>query len=173
MSPEEEVIKVESKPKKGKKGLIIAAVVLFLLLLLFLGVAWFAFRTGMLGDFMSGLGERRTPPPRTPGAVAVAPDYMFEMPEILVNLDGEGTRSRFLSIKFYIGYENARLEDKLVQRTPEIRDQVLRVLWDVKSEEILTAAGKERLRQELHETIQDMFYEYEILGIYFWHVMIQ
>ncbi len=172
MAPEEEVIKLEKKPKKGKKGLMIAVVVLFVMLLLFLGVVWFAMRTGLLGDLMSGLGERRTAP-QSQSETEKAPEFMFEMPEILVNLDDGGPRSRFLSVKFYIGYDNARLEPKLEQRTPEIRDQVLKVLWHVSSENILTAEGKERLRDDLHKTIADLFYEDEIRGIYFWHVMVQ
>ena len=172
MAPEEEVIQVEKKPKRSKKGLIIAVAGLFVVLLFLLGGIWFALRTGVLGDLMAGMGKGRT----STGSAAQAekaPDYMYEMPEILVNLNDGGLRSRFLSIKFNIGYDNAKLEPQLEQRMPEIRDKVNSVLWRVCSEDILTLEGKERLREDLHQTIDEMFYEYEIRGIYFWHLMIQ
>lgn len=167
----EEVIKVDSKSKKSKKGLIIGVVVLFVLLLVLLGGLWVLYRMGVIGDLMAGMGTRADQ--QQPAAAGVTPDYLYEMPEIVVNLEGEGARSQFLSVKFFIGFDNARLKDKLEHRTPEIRDRVLKVLWDVKKEDVLTAAGKERLRDDLHRTIDEMFYEYDILGIYFWHVMVQ
>lgn len=169
---EEEVIKVESKPKKSKKGLIIGAVILFVLLLVLLGGVYVLFRMGVLGDLMAER-ERPAQQPHTAAAEGVTPDYMYEMPEILVNLEGEGPRSQFLSIKFFVGFNDARLEEKLEQRTPEIRDRVLKVLWGVEKDEVLTVEGKESLREDLHRTIDEMFYEDDILGIYFWHVMIQ
>ncbi len=172
MAPEEEVIKVEKKPKKSKKSLIITFGALFVVLLLLLGAAWFALRTGLLGDMMAGLGGKGIAPSEA-AQVEKSPDFMYEMPEILVNLDDEGTRSRFLSVKFNIGYDNAQLESMFEHRMPEIRDKVNSVLWRVSSEDIMTPEGKERLRDDLHRTIDEMFHEYDILGIYFWHVMVQ
>lgn len=172
MAAEEEVIKVEKKPKKRKKTLIIIAVAVLAVLLLLVLLGWLGLRTGVLGFLFPAL-EERWPAPAPPEQVEKVPDYMFEVPEILVNLDDGGSRNRFLSVKFYVGYDNSRLESQLEQRMPEIRDNVNKVLWNVSSEDILTADGKEQLRDDLHRTINEMFLEDEIVGIYFWHVMVQ
>ena len=170
MAPEEEVIKVEKPKVRSKKGLFL--IIVALALLLFLGVAYFALRTGLLFDFIDGLaGGKADPSVRT--EAAHAPEFMYEMPEMLVNLHDETARARFLSVKFYVGYDDAQLEQQLDKRMPEIRDAVLAVLWETSGEDIKTSSGKERLRENILTVIADLLPENKIAGIYFEHVMIQ
>lgn len=166
MAPTEEVIKTDKKQRKGKKWLVFA--IIFLLLLFLLGAAYFALRTGLLFD-LRGEGKKAASGP----VMEKAPEFMYEVPEILINLEEGAARGRFLSIKFFIGYDNAKLQQTLDKRMPEIRDAVLTVLWQRNSEDIKTAAGKERLRKDIHNTIAELLQGDEIVGIYFWHVMIQ
>ncbi|MEW5919736.1 MAG: flagellar basal body-associated FliL family protein [Bacillota bacterium] len=171
MAPAEEVIKVEKKQRKSKKGLIL--VVVAVILILFLGIAYFALRTGLLGDLMLSFEDRKKTTSSRRTELEKAPEFMYEVPEIVVNLEEGTAKGRFLSIKFFIGYNNAKLQQTLDKRMPEIRDAVLTVLWQRNSDDIKTAAGKQRLREDVHNTIADLLYEDEIVGIYFWHVMIQ
>ncbi len=157
--------KTEKKPKGRKKRLLF--ILSILLLVILLGGGFLSYRLGLLEGMLDNiLGAREGPP-----EVYKPPKYTFEMPEIVVNLAQE--KRQFLSVKFYVGYDDTRLTEELEQRSPEIRDAVLGILWDKAEGDIKTAAGKEQLRQELHETINDVLQGGEIRRVYFWHVMIQ
>ncbi len=171
MAPSEEVIKIEKTPHKGKKGLIF--IIIALILLLFLAVAYFALRTGLLFDLFFSPEENSRGASSRRAEVARMPEYMYEMPEILVNLDEGAGRGRFLSVKFFIGYDNPKLQQTLDKRMPELRDAVLTLLWQRNSEDIRSPEGKERLREEIYRTIDALLDEDGVVGIYFWHIMIQ
>ena len=157
--------KVEKKPKR-KKVLLIILVLVFLIVIVLVG-GFFALRFGLLGGLLDGvLGTSET------GEETYRePEYTYEMPEVVVNLAGE--RRQFLSVKFFVGYDDAGLTEELERRKPEIRDAVLKILWDKTEEDIKSGQGKEQLRQELQETINDMLRQGDIRGVFFWHVMIQ
>lgn len=96
---------------------------------------------------------------------------MYAVPEVLVNLP-EGGR-RFLSVKFYLGYDEPKLKEELDKRMPEIRDVVNKTLWTKTVEEMSTAEGKENLREEILGAINDLLQKGELRGLYFWHVLVQ
>jgi len=128
-----------------------------------------AARIGLGGDLLGGIfgvnGGGET-------AQLKEPEYMFEVPEIVVNL-GNDERRRFLSVKFYVGHDHPGLDEELERRMPEIRDAVLGILWEKTAGDIAADNSKERLREELFEVVNGMLRTGEIRGIYFWHVMIQ
>ncbi|NMB35304.1 MAG: hypothetical protein GX989_03335 [Firmicutes bacterium] len=99
------------------------------------------------------------------------PAFMYEVPEILINLP-EGGR-RFLSVKFYLGFDEPKLEAELDKRMPEIRDEINKILWSKTAEELNTLEGKEDLRKELLKKIDCLLKDGELRGLYFWHVLVQ
>lgn len=99
------------------------------------------------------------------------PEFMYEVPEILINLP-EGGR-RFLSVKFYLGFDEPKLEEELNKRMPEIRDEINKILWSKTAEELNALEGKEKLRDELLEKINSLLKDGGLRGLYFWHVLVQ
>jgi flagellar FliL protein len=161
---EKEKENAASQPRKAKKYLFIvlgAIVILILLggaLTLKLGLA-----SNLLGNLQGEQNQEN---------VIKEPEFMYEVPEIVVNLNGIDRR-RFLSVKFYLGFDEPKLEQELEKRMPEIRDGVNKILWVKTADEINTPEGKETLREEIFETINGMLNSGKLRGVYFWHLMIQ
>ncbi len=143
--------------------LIIILVVVFLLS----GMVFVAFRVGFVDRLLNRMVTDASHQTNVEG-----PSFTYEIPEILVNLS-DGDRRRFLSVKFYVGFDNSKLSEELERRMPEIRDAVLEILWDTSAEDVYSNEGKENLREEIKETINSLVTSGEITGVYFWHVMIQ
>jgi len=157
--------KAVSPPQKKKKfGIILVALAAILLLALAAAVK-LGFAPSLLAAF---LAEKNV----AQGQERKEPEYMYAVPEILVNLSGDDRR-RFLSVRFYLGYDEAGLEQELERRMPEIRDAVNRILWEKTADEIATLEGKEALRKQLFEVINSLLNSGQVRGVYFWHVLIQ
>lgn len=141
---------------------------MFLLLLLAaIGVGIFAVKMGygeqLLTKMLGGSPESFS---------GQEPEFMYAVPEILVNINAQG-RERFLSVKFYLGHDELELEKELDKRMPEIRDAVLKILWGKSIEDVNSPEGKELLRGEIFQVINDMLHRGKLRGVYFWHVMVQ
>jgi len=159
-STEEE--RVNSSPsQKTKKSLFI--IVLLILLILGGGIA---FRLGLASNLLGGVqkGSQEN--------TLKEPEFMYEVPEIVVNVNGNG-KSRFLSVKFYLGFDEPKLQQELEKRMPEIRDAVNKILWVKDADDVSTLEGKEALREEILDTVNGMLHSGELRGVYFWHLMIQ
>ena len=144
---------------------IVLGVVMLLILLILVGAV--ALRLGLVSNLQDRLhGENRLEDN------IKEPEFMYEVPEIVVNFDGIDRR-RFLSVKFYLGFDEPKLQQELEKRMPEIRDAVNKILWVKKADDINTPEGKEDLRQEIFETINSMLNAGKLRGVYFWHLMIQ
>lgn len=154
-----------STSKRSKWLFIVLGAVVLLLLLV--GGAFAAVKLGFLSDFV-GLALQA----QNIEAVEKEPEFMYEVPEIVVNFSGL-ERSRFLSVKFYLGFDEPKVQQELDKRMPEIRDAVNKILWEKKAEDLNTLEGKEALREEIFETINGMLYSGKLRGVYFWHLLIQ
>lgn len=71
--------------------------------------------------------------------------------------------------------EGAGMPHLMTERQPMIKDAILRILSSKKAEEVLTADGKERLKEELIEGINEAIGldEEPIVNIYFTEFMVQ
>ena len=154
-----------NKNKRGKRRIIFLGAVVLLVLLV--GVAFVALKLGFFTELMGFALETQKSE-----AVGKGPEFMYEVPEIVVNYSGS-ERIRFLSVKFYLGFDEPKLQQELDKRMPEIRDAVNKILWEKKAGDLNTLEGKEALREEIFETINGMLYSGELRGLYFWHLLIQ
>lgn len=154
------------RPSAKKKLLPVIFVVVLATVLFLAGALILVSKMGFAVPLLGGLFDKH---PRE--GVIKEPAYMYAVPEILVNMP-EGGR-RFLSIKFYLGFDEPKVENELEKRMPEIRDAVNKILWSKTTEEIGTPGGKEELREELLEAINAMLHDGKLRGLYFWHVLIQ
>lgn len=156
----------ESRFLSKKNLLLMFFVVILAIVLLSAGALTVAVKMGFASPLLNGLLKMQT---EEEGIKE--PAYMYAVPEILVNLP-EGGR-RFLSVKFYLGFDEPKLKDELDKRMPEIRDEVNKTLWSKTVEEMSTVEGKENLREELLAVIDALLQKGELRGLYFWHVLVQ
>ena len=152
---------VEGKEKNGfGKRMVL---ILLLALLLFFGGAYVAIRMGAVARlgwlFQDSLTEE--------------PKFMYPVPEIIVNLEGNTRRQQFLTVKFYLGFDEPKLEKEIEKRMPELRDAVLGILWNKDIEDINAPGGKDLLKKEMFQVINELLNSGEIRELYFWHVMVQ
>jgi len=168
---DEEMQEQEKTRKKGSftgNFILLLVAVILIILFLFGGAFFVAWRTGFIANIMGGANPAQT----TQQVVVKEPAFTYEIPEIVVNLT-DGERRRFLSVKFYVGYDESKLTEEIKRRMPEIRDTILQTLWGVTAEEASSTEGKERIRDEILQAVNALLNEGNIIGIYFWHVMIQ
>ncbi|HHT46166.1 MAG TPA: flagellar basal body-associated FliL family protein [Firmicutes bacterium] len=157
----------EAPGGKRKKLLwIIGGMILFFILVA-VGVGVVAVKTGFAGQLLANIISVKAET-----AADEEPRFMYPVPEILVNITVDG-RDRFLSVKFYLGHDEPELEKELEKRMPEIRDAVLKILWEKSIDDINTPEGKELLREEIFQVINGMLHRGQLRGVYFWHVMVQ
>jgi len=56
---------------------------------------------------------------------------------------------------------------------PELRDAALGILWNKDIEDINAPGGKDLLKKEMLQVINELLNSGEIRELYFWHVMVQ
>lgn len=165
--PEEQGKKKKRSRFQAKFKVFFVLIIILVVVFLLSGMIFVAFRVGFVDRLLNRMVTDASSKTNIEG-----PAFTYEIPEILVNLS-EGDRRRFLSVKFYVGYDNSKLTEELERRIPEIRDAVLKILWETSTEDVYSNEGKENLREEIKETVNSLVTSGEITGVYFWHVMIQ
>ncbi len=184
MAEEEEKTEGTEEPKKSKKGLIIIIVAV---LLLGGGGAGFA--------LMSGGGDKKE------GAEEVIHYEQIELDTFIVNLN---EHNAFLKVKMVLEYnpklvhgdqaeggghgggsatgggysggsEPSGPPGVLGTRAPMIKDAILQVLSSKSSKEVLSPEGKEQLKQELVEAINEAcdVQEGPVVNVYFTEFIVQ
>ena len=176
----------EGAPKKGKKKLVI--IIAAVLVLVLVGGGAFMF-----------LGKK-APTPEEAGKEAEEPEKHLEtvaLESIIVNLSENAS---FLKVKMILefdpkvvlrvkgahggeggggaggeGEKAGGLPGILGEREAQIRDAIIRIMSSKKAEEVLTKDGKEQLKQELIEAINEAtgLDEPAITNIYFAEFVVQ
>ena len=144
----EEAEDLEDGEEGGGARKIILFVVLPLLLLIGAGVGV----TVMLGVF-----DEPAPPPEEIAegpAPTAEPEpseqsAVFEVPDLIVNLNTSGRKSTFLKVKISLEIANAADIDEVNQKLPRIVDTFQVYLRELRMEDLQGSAGMERLRHEL------------------------
>jgi flagellar FliL protein len=139
-------VEAAARPQEG--GANARKLVLFMLLpiLLVLGVAAGAYFGGVL-DPLLGAANDQEEAAAAPGETAST--VFYDLPEMLVNLNGVGRKSSYLKISVSLELEDpAGLE--LVDRVlPRIVDSFQIYLRELRIEDLNGSAGLQRLREEL------------------------
>jgi flagellar FliL protein len=128
--------------KKGKGKLILLAVPLVLVIA---GAGlWFSgILPGMLG--MGPKPEAEAEPSEPPPIVPA----LFEMPEIIVNLNVGNRRASYLKLKSKIEIADGRDLAHVQAAVPRLQDLFTTYLRELRPEELRGSAGTHRLREEL------------------------
>lgn len=172
----------EVKEKKGGKGLIIAIIGIVLVLLLVVGGlivfllssddenAQMAANTQQQQTTPAPAPQNRQPGKRSSDFMNMGPIYPLD--QFIVNLLSENG-SRFLKTKIDLEQNAETLTPELDKKKALLRDIIIRTLSSKTFEEVSTAKGKDKLKDEIVGTINEVLSDGYIKNIYFTDFVVQ
>ncbi len=147
---DEEENKVEEKPKKSGKGLMVALfAVIIILLLAVAGGGYFLYSKGVFSD-QSQAGQEM----QKAEADEDAKEF-FKVPinDLVLNITNSKGREKLMKLSFTLKSTESSIISIVEENKAEIIDVVIQQISARSSEELLTVGGKELLKEELIEEI--------------------
>jgi len=184
----EEETKEESAPVEKKSGnmlMIIIIVVLFLLIILVLVGLYAVF--GGNDEEMPANNNRqvqeRSAPQKSSSSRGSSAQYdnsrqlneigiLYPLDTFTVNLKSDAGR-RYLKVTMSLELEGEELSLELDAKSPVLRDRIIRILTSKTLEEISSKKGKQKVSQQIMDTLNAMISDGTIRGIYFTEFVIQ
>lgn len=109
----------------------------------------------------------------TRAAAKAVPEIGADLDVFVVNLAGPGP-SRYLRTTLSLGVKNERAKDKVKDLSGKIRHAVIMHLSQLQPEDLSSAEGKNKLRQELQQQINDAAGDNQFVSnVYFKEFLIQ
>ncbi len=173
----EEGTEEEGKKKSGNNMILIIIIVLLVLLLIGGAVAAFFLLTS--DEENDGSDTEKTTKQtktvkkkskRSSDLLTVGP--MYPLDQFIVNLLSEGG-SRYLKVTLDLELDGEELSVELDTKKPAVRDIIIRILSAKTYEEISTQKGKERLKNEIVEKINEILADGQINNVFFTDFVIQ
>ncbi len=173
MAEEKENQEVEQEPKKeGGNKLLLIVIIVLLLLLLVIG--------GLVAYFLLSSGNESQQPPQEQKKVEkkhkvnsmaeIGPIYPLD--PFVVNLVSSNA-DRYLKCKIDLELDSPDLQKEVDKKLPAIRDLIIQILSSKSVEEIQTAKGKQKLKEEIKRKINEILTTGEIKNVYFTEFVIQ
>jgi flagellar FliL protein len=137
------------KPGGGKRKLmVIGAACMLLLLGSGAGGAWFF---GLLGGGVAAEPSAEAAAAAAAAAAAKRREAVVfvDMPDVLVNLQSVGQRTRFLKLKVALEVENEATADQVKTLMPRVMDSFQTYLRALTVDEVSRPGGLHRLKEEL------------------------
>ncbi|NCO02165.1 MAG: flagellar basal body-associated protein FliL [Epsilonproteobacteria bacterium] len=97
---------------------------------------------------------------------------LYPLDTFTVNLKSDAGR-RYLKVTMSLELEGAELSLELDNKSPVIRDRVIRILTSKTLEEISSKKGKQKISDQIIDTLNAMIKDGQIRGIYFTEFVIQ
>lgn len=153
-------------PKKGLTG---KKIVLFIVLpiLLLGGVGGGLMMSGILGGAEETAKVEKKAKPKPIQTV------FFDLPEMLVNLNGTGRRQNFLKMQVSLELTDEAVIPELQKLTPRIVDNFQVYLRELRVEDLRGSAGVYRLREELVARVNAAVRPVEVRDVLFKEMLIQ
>jgi flagellar FliL protein len=176
MAEEEKEEKQEEGSEKKSSGgggnvVLILIVVLLVLVLAIGGVVAYLMLSGDEAEDATVVKQEKVEKKRHRGDdTTIGP--MYPLDKFTVNLMSENGR-RFLVVKMNLEEDSEELTPELDKKTPMIRDIIISILSSKTVEEITTAKGKEKLKEEIIAQINRHLDDGEIRHVYFTEFVIQ
>ncbi len=144
-------------PKKSKKLLIIIVAVVLLLVLGGGGAAFFLMKKGgdEHADDEEAAEETAKPKKKDKKKEAAAHPIFVNLDPFTVNLVPE-TGDQYLQVALSVEFEDPTAEAELKAHMPKIRNNLTLLLSGKKASELISREGKEKLAEELLETVNDV-----------------
>lgn len=151
--------------KSGAKIIIIIVVGLLLLIVIGAG-AFFALNAGGGGDDEGDADEEEF----EEEDIGALPGAIFPLEVFIVNL---GVKGSFLKASIQLEFIDPEPPPAIENSVPKIRDTIIRILSSKKANEILSNEGKEKLRGEIVNAVNDTLGGEDVLQVYFTEFIIQ
>lgn len=156
----------EPKKKKLAGKTLILFIVLPLLLVVGGGAgAYFMFFAKKHDEHAEAHKEEEKKPPK--------PMVFYNLPELLVNLNGQGRRSNFLKISLSLKLDDANDIPKIEAVLPRIVDAFQTYLRELRPEDLRGSAGLYRLREELLARVNTSAQPAKVNDVLFKEMLIQ
>ena len=97
---------------------------------------------------------------------------LYPLDTFTVNLKSDAGR-RYLKVTMSLELEGEELSLELDAKTPVLRDRVIRILTSKTLEEISSKKGKQKVSNQVMDTLNSMISDGQIKGIYFTEFVIQ
>ena len=161
----------EKSEKGGSKVLLIVIVVLLLLLLIIGGaVAYFLLSNNDQQDNPDQPKQEQVVKKKKSDLTEIGPIYPLD--QFIVNLMSNNSE-RYLKCKISLELDAPELQQEVDKKLPAVRDTIIQILSSKTVEEIQTAKGKEKLKEEIKRKLNEMFTTGEIRHVYFTEFVIQ
>ena len=164
----------ESEEKKsggGSKLLLIIIIVLLLLLLVIGGlVAYFLLSSNPNQQQDQQALQKIEKKHKASDLTDIGPIYPLD--PFTVNLVSSNA-DRYLKCKIDLELDSPDLQKEIDKKLPAIRDMIIQILSSKTVEEIQTAKGKEKLKEEIKRKINSILTTGEIRHVYFTQFVIQ
>lgn len=142
MAKEEEAAAPEQPKGKGKKMLIIIVAAVVVVAVTAVALLLFMPKKGAEGEHEAEVAAEEEHPP------------VYEKLEAFtVNLaDGE----TYLQVEVNLMLADAKIQEKIKQRLPEVRNDIIRLLSSKEPEELATLEGKDKLAADIQKALNDI-----------------
>lgn len=167
----------ETKKKKGK-GKTIVIIVLLVVLLGGAGGGFYFWRSSVAASAKnkkaSAAPEEKSTGEKTTGESSDSDvKKIIELPPFIVNL-ADTEDARYLRMTVSLGVGGDEISEKPDQIfTTKVRNAMLAVLTNKRSDEVLSAEGKTKLRKELLKAAQDASEEPQVKAVYITDLIVQ
>lgn len=169
---EKEEQEEEGKKKKGGSLVLILIIVLLFMVLAIGGVIAYIMLSGGEESASSGEVHQEKSVKRSQHADDLTVGPMYPLDKFTVNLMSESGR-RYLVATVNLELDSDKLTSELDAKTALIRDIVITILSSKTVEEITTAKGKEKLKEEMVGAMNRRLEDGYVKRIYFTQFMIQ
>lgn len=97
---------------------------------------------------------------------------LYPLDTFTVNLKSDAGR-RYLKVTMSLELEGEELSIELDNKAPVIRDRIIRILTSKTLEEISSKKGKQKVSEQIQDTLNAMIKDGKVKGIYFTEFVIQ
>ena len=97
---------------------------------------------------------------------------LYPLDTFTVNLKSDAGR-RYLKVTMSLELDNPELSHELDSKSPVLRDRIIRILSSKTLEEISSKKGKQKVSEQIMDTLNSMITDGQIKGIYFTEFVIQ
>ncbi len=166
---ETETTEEGTEKKKGSKLIIIIIAAVLIVVLLIVGVV-VAMLMGGDEEQSSSSPSAKEKPMKNMDSMEVGP--MFPLENFTVNLLSDNGR-RYLKVQMNLELDGEELAAELETKTAVVRDIIIRLLSSKTLEEVSTAKGKEKLKEQIVNQLNLRLRDGNIRHVYFTEFVVQ
>lgn len=170
--------------KKSNSKIIVIIIIVLILILLLLGAAFYfmtkgpAQETSQIQNTTTQDNARSVNNLGNTSAGALSSgNYMrvgsvYQLDQFIVNLLAQGGR-RYLKTTISLEMTNPELQNEIVTKLPAVRDTIIDVLSSKSLEEVSTTRGREKIKEEIAQRLNEFLVDGKIRNIFFVDYAIQ